>query len=50
MIKKIVTISALSSSILLAANLPNSSNIEKQIQSPRDIPSINKPSIKIDGL
>lgn len=49
-ISKIVTISVISSSIVLGANIPNSSTIQKQIEAPRDIPIQQKEEINIQGV
>lgn len=49
---KVFGLSILSSVALLGANLnvPNISTIEKQIQAPRDIPTLKKDDIKIEGI
>ena len=51
LLKQTVTLSLLSSVALLGAtpNI-NSGNIEKQIQAPRDIPTLKKDDIKIEGI
>ncbi len=47
-----ITLSLLSSIALFGANVPNinSGNIEKQIQAPKDIPTLKKDDIKIEGI
>ena len=48
---KVFGLSILSSVALLGATpIINSGNIEKQIQAPRDIPTLKKDDIKIEGI
>lgn len=51
-LNQIISLSVLNSIALLGANLnvPNISTIEKQIQAPRDIPTLKKDDIKIEGI
>ena len=50
-INKIITLSVLSSVALLGSSpiVPNSSTIERQIQSPKDIPTAKKEIVEIEG-
>ncbi|MFY4805440.1 ShlB/FhaC/HecB family hemolysin secretion/activation protein [Aliarcobacter butzleri] len=50
-ISKIITLSVLSSVALLGSSpiVPNSSTIERQIQSPKDIPTAKKEIVEIEG-
>lgn len=47
-IEKIVTISALSASLLLANSMPSGATIDKQLQAPKDIPSKSEGISTID--
>ncbi|RBQ31511.1 hemin-binding protein [Arcobacter sp. FW59] len=49
-LNQIITLSVLSSSLLLGANVPNSSSIEREIQAPKDIPIKQKDIVKIEGV
>ncbi|WP_418178796.1 ShlB/FhaC/HecB family hemolysin secretion/activation protein [Aliarcobacter lanthieri] len=50
-VNRLITLSILSSSLLLGASpIPNSSTIERDIQAPRDIPTLKKDDIKIEGI
>lgn len=51
-INKIIGLSLLSSFLLLEANpnVPSSSTIDRQIQTPRDIPTLKKDEINIEGI
>lgn len=51
-INKIIGLSLLSSFLLLEANpnVPSSSTIDRQIQTPRDIPTLKKDEINIEGV
>lgn len=51
-INRLITLSILSSSLLFAAtpNVPNSSTIQRDIEAPRDIPTLKKDDIKIEGI
>ena len=52
-LKQIIALSVLSSSLLLGASpnvVPNSSSIERDVQAPRDIPTVQKDIVKIEGV
>lgn len=49
-IKKVLSLSLLTSSILLGATVPNSSTIQKDIQPPKDLPKKSTPLVDIQGM
>lgn len=50
-VNRLITLSLLSSSLLLGASpIPNSSTIQRDIEAPRDIPTLKKDDIKIEGI